>query len=311
MKRKFKMSIPPRYILAILSGLCVILIFLSFRYKDTFQPMKTVVGRVMTPMQKGINEIGSFIHSKSELLASIEDLNEENKELKDKLGTISAENQLLQQDKYELETYRKLYKLDQQYSDYPKVGAQVIGRNADNWYSAITINKGSRDGLKVDMNVIAGEGLVGIITEVGYNYSTVRLIVDDNSNVNGMFLKTGDTCNVNGNLELLDSGLISLELIKKDAQVEVGYNVVTSHISNKFLPGILIGYVESISTDPTNLTMTGYLRPAVDFSNLDIVLVITELKEPKLKKDPNAKEDTSKDDVKSSPTPTPTTTPAP
>lgn len=310
MKRKFKMSIPPRYVLAILSGLCVILIFLSFRYKDTFQPMKTVVGRVMTPMQKGINEIGGYLHSKSELFASVKELNEENKQLKDKLGTVTAENQLLQQDKYELETYRKLYKLDQQYSDYAKVGAQVIGRDTDNWYSSITINKGARDGLKVDMNVIAGEGLVGIITEVGYNYSTVRLIVDDSSNVNGMFLKTGDTCNVKGNLELLDSGLISLELIKKDAQVEVGYNVVTSHISSKFLPGILIGYVESINTDPTNLTMTGYLRPAVDFSNLDIVLVITELKEPKLKEDPNKKDETSDDNAKSSPTPTPTATPA-
>lgn len=288
MKRKFKLSIPARYVLAILSIVCLILIFVSFKYGDSIAPVKTMVGRVMTPMQKGINQIGSWLYSKAELLTSIENLLDENNTLKEELSAVTSENKLLQQEKYELESLRELYKLDQKYTNYPKVAAQVISRDPNNWNSTITIDKGSRDGLAVDMNVIAGEGLVGIITEVGYNYSTVRLIVDDSSNVSGMFLKSGDTVNVKGNLKLIDSGLIDLEIIKKDADVDIGYDVVTSHISNKFLPGILIGYVESLSTDPSNITKSGTLRPAVDFSKLDIVLVITELKEGKLATDPNA-----------------------
>lgn len=288
MKRKFKISIPARYVLTILSVICLILVFVSFRYDDSIAPVKTVVGRVMTPMQKGINEIGSWIHTKTELLTSIENLIDENDSLKEELSSVTAENNLLQQGKYELETLRKLYELDQQYDSYPKVAAQVISRDPNNWNSTITINKGSRDGLTVDMNVLAGEGLVGIITEVGYNYSIVRLIVDDSSNVTGMFLKSGDTAYVKGNLELMDSGLIDLELIKKDSDIQIGYEVVTSNNSNKFLPSILIGYVESLTTDPTNMTMSGTLRPAVDFTKLDIVLVITQLKEPLLDKDPNA-----------------------
>lgn len=288
MKRKFKLSIPARYVLAILSIVCLVLIFVSFKYGDSIAPVKTMVGRVMTPMQKGINQIGSWLYSKAELLTSIENLLDENNTLKEELSAVTSENKLLQQDKYELESLRELYKLDQKYTNYPKVAAQVISRDPNNWNSTITIDKGSRDGLAVDMNVIAGEGLVGIITEVGYNYSTVRLIVDDSSNVSGMFLKSGDTVNVKGNLKLIDSGLIDLEIIKKDADVDIGYDVVTSHISNKFLPGILIGYVESLSTDPSNITKSGTLRPAVDFSKLDIVLVITELKEGKLDTDPNA-----------------------
>lgn len=314
MKRKFKMSIPPRYILIVLSLFCVILVFISFRYNDSIQPIKTSVGRVMTPMQKGINEIGSWLHSKAELLTSIEKLNKENQELKEQLSTVSEENRLLQQDKYELETYRDLYELDQTYSNYPKVAARVIAREPNNWYSTITINKGSRDGLKVDMNVVSGEGLVGIITEVGYNYSVVRLIVDDSSNVTGMFLKTGDTCNVKGNLELLDSGLVELGIIKKDAQVEIGYDVVTSHFSSKFLPGILIGYVDSVSVDPSNMTMSGFLRPAVDFDKLDIVLVITQLKEEQIKEEPKGTtkpEETTNPTTSSKPeqTVSPTSTP--
>lgn len=293
MKHKFKLSIPPRYLLAILSMLCVILAAVSFKCKDSVAPVKTLVGTVMTPMQKGINEVGSYIHSKTELITSIKKLTTENDALKKELDNVTADNKVLLQEQYELDTLRDLYKLDQKYSSYPKVAAEVLSRS-DNWYSSITIDKGTREGLAVNMNVIAGEGLVGIITEVGYNYSVVRLITDDNSNVGAMFLKTGDTCNVKGNLQLIDSGLIDLNVIKSDAKVESGYEVVTSKTSSRFLPNILIGYVDSVKTGEDKLTQTGYVKPAVDFSKLDTVLVITQLKEELMEKDPNAtKEPTS------------------
>lgn len=100
---------------------------------------------------------------------------------------MSAENRLLQQDKYELEDFRKLYKLDEQYASYPKVAARVISSDPDNWYNTFIIDKGSEDGLAVNMNVMAGDGLVGIITDVKKSYSTVRSIIDDDSNVYGTF----------------------------------------------------------------------------------------------------------------------------
>ena len=309
MRRRFKVNIAPRYILLGLTVLCLILIFVSFKYSEAVAPAKTFVGRVMTPMQKGINQIGSFIHSKAELINSVEDLTKENKALQQEISKLKSENNNLLQDKYELDTYRKLYKLDQDYKTYPKVAATVISYDPNNWYSTITIDKGSRDGLTEEMNVIADEGLVGIITEVGYNYSVVRLVVDDASNVGGMFRDSGDTCNVKGNLELFTSGLIEMNLIKKDAVIEVGNEVVTSKVSNKFLPGILIGYVDSVSLDSANMSQSGYIRPAVDFSKLDTVLVITELKEELLKTDPNQpseeedtkqKENSSSDNANSS-----------
>lgn len=279
MKRKYKFSIPPRYVLAIISLFCVIMVFVSFKFSDSIAPVKTAVGDIMTPMQKGINKIGSWIYSKKELLVSIEDLTEENRQLKEELASVSYENRILQQNQYQLEELQELYKLDQQYASYPKVGANVISSSTDNWSSTITIDKGSNDGLAVDMNVIANGGLVGIITEVGHNYSKVRLIIDDSNNVSGMFLKTKDTCNVKGNLELIDSGLIEVEMVSKDAKVEDGYEVVTSQISTKYLPGISIGYVEGLEVDSSNMLKAGFLRPAVDFDNLNTVLVITQLKE--------------------------------
>ena len=93
-----------------------------------------------------------------------------------------------------------------------------------------------------------------------------------------MWLKSSDLCNVKGKLELIDKGLIELKLVDKAADIKEGDEIVTSHISDKFLQGILIGYVKSIDVDASNTTKSGYLTPAVSFDSLDTVLVITELK---------------------------------
>src|SRR5699024_10939685 len=124
-----------------------------------------------------------------------------------------------------------------------------------------------------------GYGLVGIIDEVGSNWAKVKTIIDDNSNVSGMFIKTSDTCIVEGDLELMESGMIRVEEINKDAKIEEGYEVVTSHISDKYLQGILIGYIKNISTDSNKMAKSGNLVPVVNFEKLEEVLIITELKE--------------------------------
>jgi len=237
-------------------------------------------------MQKGINTVGIFIADKLETLKSIRELTEENKRLKEQVSVLSYENKLLLQNKYELDELRKLYELDQKYLDYPKVAARIIDRDTNNWYNVFTIDKGTKDGLAVDMNVMAGNGLVGIITECYYNHAKVRAIIDDKSAIWGMFLKTSDTCLVQGDLKLMEDGKIRVSFISKDAEIEDGYEVVTAHTSPKYLQGILIGYVSDIKLDSNNMTKTAYLTPAVDFQRLSEVLIITELKEPLLKEPP-------------------------
>ena len=129
------------------------------------------------------------------------------------------------------------------------------------------------------MNVIAGDGLVGIVTEVGPDYATVRSIIDDASNVSSMVLSTSDTIMVTGDLKLLSSGEIRFsQLSNPDSKAAVGDEIVTSNISNKFLPELTVGYISSIETDPNNLTRSGTLTPAVDFAHLNTVMVIKSLK---------------------------------
>ena len=278
-KNKIKIKIVPRYLFIAMIVICLVLLIVSYRFSDSLGPVKSVAGNVITPMQVGINRIGSFFTSKLDYLKKVDDLIAKNKELTDKLNEVSYENKLLLQGKYELDNFRKLYNLDQTYADYPKVAARVISKNTNNWYSKFKIDKGSDDGIKPGMNVMAGNGLVGIITKTGKNYADVRSIIDDSSNVRGMFLDNSETCTVKGNLKLLDEGHLEVTDIKKGSSIQDGYEVVTSYTSQKYHPGILIGYVSGIKVDPSNMTESGYLTPAVDFSKLDMVLIITREKE--------------------------------
>lgn len=281
MRKRTKITIDPKYILVFVAVICIVMIIVSFRFEEKMTPVRSAVGSVVSPMQRGINAIGSKLSDQMEYVTTVKKLVKQNKKLQQELDEMSVENKLLQQDQYELKNFRELYDVDEQYNGYPKVAARVISSNPDNWYNTFTIDKGSEDGITVDMNVIAGDGLVGIVTKVSKSYAVVRSIIDDDSNVYGTFLKTDDSCIVSGNLQLMNEGVIEVSGISSKAQVEDGYEVVTSQISDKYLPGILIGYAKDMEMDSSNLTQTGYLTPAADFSGLDMVLVITEVKNSK------------------------------
>ncbi len=278
MRKRTKITLDPKYILMAIAIVCVVLIIISFRFQDKMTPIRTAVGSVVTPMQRGINKIGLVVADGMEYASTVKKLTKENDNLQKQVDELASQNRLLQQDKYDLDNFRKLYDLDEKYSDYPKVAAHVISSDG-NWFNSFVIDKGSSDGLKVNMNVLAGDGLVGIVTEVNKSYARVRSIIDDESSVTGSFLKTSDMCFVNGNLKLINKGMIDISGIPADARIKDGYEVVTSPVSDKYLPGILIGYARDIKTDSSNITQSAHLTPAADFSGLDMVLVITEVKD--------------------------------
>ena len=278
MRKRTKITMDPKYILMMIAIVCVALIIVSFRFQDKMTPIRTAVGSIVTPMQRGMNKIGLVVADGMDYATTVKKLTKENDFLKKQVDDLSAQNRLLQQDKYDLDNFRKLYDLDEKYSDYPKVAAHVISSDG-NWFNSFVIDKGSNDGLKVNMNVLAGDGLVGIVTEVNKSYARVRSIIDDESSVTGSFLKTSDMCFVNGNLKLINKGMIDISGIPADAEIKNGYEVVTSPVSDKYLPGILIGYARDIKTDSSNITQSAHLTPAADFSGLDMVLVITEVKD--------------------------------
>lgn len=279
MRKKNQSSFSSKYWLLILSIVCVLLMGLSLVTDKINGPLRAVANYTIVPMQNGINTIGLWMSDLTQNLDTLKELQAENDALRAEVDELTVKINLLQQDKEELTRLRELYQLDQYYSDYKTIGARVTSNDSGNWFSSFIIDKGKNDGIKVDMNVMAEGGLVGIITEVGPKWARVRSIIDDASNVSGLVLSTSDTCIVNGDLTLMQDGKIRFEqLPNNETEIAVGELVVTSHISNKFLQGILIGYISEIHEDSNNLTRSGYITPAVDFQHLQEVLVITSTK---------------------------------
>ncbi len=279
-KKGNKFKLPSQYWLLILTLVCCGLVILSFNTSIFKGPLNFIANYLIVPFQNGVSTVGTQIKEKSDELVQIRDLLEENERLKEQVDELTIQNTELQQDRYELNTLRELYELDEQYDDYEKTGARIIARDSGNWYHSFVINKGTNDGLEVDMNVIAGSGLVGRITEVGPDWSKVLSIIADNSNVSATLLSTEEHLIVSGDLELYSQGSIRFsQLIDREGKVANGDKIVTSNISDKYLPGILIGYIENIDVDSNNLTKSGEVTPAVDFGHLDEVLVILDKKQ--------------------------------
>lgn len=275
-----RFTLPSKYLLLILTILCTLLMLITFGTDVFNRPLNSVVGYVVVPFQQGIGKIGGWLSNRSEELVQIRSLLDENARLKEEVARLTEENTLLQQDKYELNNLRELMDLSEQYGGYNKVGARIIGRDSGNWYSSFIIDKGSDSGFEVDMNVIADGGLVGRITSVGPNWARVTSIISDNSNVSGMTLSTEDNLIVSGDLkQMADNCITFSQLVDSRNLVMEGDKVVTSNISDKFLPNILIGYISSIDKDANNLTKSGLITPAVDFEHLEEVLVITDMKQ--------------------------------
>ena len=290
--RNKKKRLSSKYLLMILSGICIVTIFTSLVLNISGGPLNAVAGYVFVPMQEGINNVGSWFSAKANDFKTLGEVLAENKELKSQIDDLTSQINKTKLEQYELDNYRELLDLDNQYADFDKIAAHVIAMDGTNWFSTFTIDKGSKQGIAKGMNVIAGSGLVGIVTDVGPNYSKVRSIIDDSSNVSAMVLTTKDNVNVSGSLMNMnkDKVLPFSELRDENDKVQQGDPVVTSYVSDQYQQGLLIGYIYSVEDNANNLTKSGYITPVVDFQHLQDVLVITEIK------------NTGKEDISSSKT---------
>ena len=286
MKKKLEFGDKGRNLLVVMIIICIGLMFLTMTTDRVPATIRSAAGTVVTPFQKGVNEIGKWFSTQISGFQDVQKLSEENQALREEIDELTLKNNELVQNQSELTRLQELYNVDKKYSEYPKVAAEVISKDPGNWYSSFVVNRGTKDGIAVNMNVLGRGGLIGIVTDVGEGWAQVRSIIDDESNVSGMAVNTSEPCVVTGSLLQMDSGKIFFSGLRdSDNEVTEGTSIVTSNISDKYLTGLLIGYVSEISLDANNLTKSGTIIPAADFRNLREVLIITELKRTKEEKD--------------------------
>ena len=271
-------QIEPKHIFVVLAVVCALLIAATSVNAIIGGGIRGGLSTLLSPVQKGMNRFGSLVYGGIEGVKELSAVREENIRLKEEIGELREQNTRYQLRLRELDDYRELMNFKEQYPDFDTIGAHVISKNSGNWFSTFKIDRGSVDGIKENMNIIADGGLVGIVTSVEPFTSTVSSIIDDGRSVAAMAVTSQAPCIVTGNALLRQEGTIDLSHVNKDDDIDVASKIATSDTSSEYLPGILIGYVSELNTDSNNLTKSGKVIPAVDFTALDSVLVITTLK---------------------------------
>lgn len=250
---------------------------------------ENLIRTIYTPLQSGVNEFSDFMGQFGTIFAEKNTLSRQLKSLEQKNNQLKLENQVLREDQAELQRLRNIVQFKDNHALlYDLIPARILARSPNNWYKTLTIDKGSRQGVKKDMAVISPDGLVGRISEVNENASQVFLMTDREVAVGAILQETRET---NGIVEGLgDSYFLRMKNIPYYSSVKKGDRVITSGLSEYYPKGITIGYIKKYSREPGGLLISATVVPTVDFNKLEEVLVVSAYRPPVFK-EPTAQEE--------------------
>jgi len=201
-------------------------------------------------------------------------LTQRNAELEAEIARLQAEIIEFQQENTELQVLSALLDFARAHPENEYLTAAIIGRDPSPFLHYVIINRGSDDSLLRGMPVVSQQGLIGRIAAVTSGASRVQLITDPDSAINVRIEPSGAEAILSGSI----TGDISLDLVPQDTDINPGDLVLTSGLGGNYPPNILIGQVASVRQRPFELFQTASVQPVVDFSNLEIALVITNFR---------------------------------
>lgn len=257
----------------ILTLVGTVLLVITVGSRLEIRAMENAMQYITVPIQKGLNFVGGGFSNTITKIQSNSQLQEDKDGLEQQIDKLAYDNNILIQYEAENKKLKQLLELANRYKKYPSEGANVISKDLGNWYKIFNIDKGTQAGFDADDTILAGNGLVGHILESGPLSSKVMSIIDDRSAVSATVLRTGDVGILKGDIELVQQGFCKLQ-IGIQSEVIKGDQIVTSHLSTVYPPGIMIGVVEEIMIAKNGLTQYAYVRPVVDFEHLEQVLVL-------------------------------------
>ena len=277
MNRK-RRSVKNKHIYVLLVVVVVVIALVSYAIKsdrklNVFESLiKDCVVEVQKLFYTPIKNFSSMIDD----FFSLNDVLEENKILKsniEKMESLEVENIALKQ---EIDKMKEELNLDRVLSDYDYLNATVVSRNSFYWYNTLTIDKGSHNGIKEGMVVLNSTGLIGRIENVSTFSSDVKLITTNDTNNKISVTVTDGDKKLTGliNAYNYDEGFLKVEGISNTATVNVGDLVYTSGLGGVFPNGILIGKVESITTDVYDLSKIINVKPSANFDDINYVTIL-------------------------------------
>lgn len=254
--------------------LAVVALLIFLHYVSILKPVENLLIRVFSPLQTLVYSIGVKFNSLYTDLPQGQNLIEANKQLKEEVDQLIAENARLKVLAKENEAISSLNDF-LAHSNLRGVGAKVIGKNPETNFQAIILDKGTKDGVKVDMPVVTSDGiLAGKIFKVKNNSAEAILINDPRSRLAAMVENETESKGI----LMGEHGLsLKMELIPQNEIVKENDAVVTSGLEPTIPRGLVIGKITRVLTEPNSFFQTAWIRPLVKVDNLTVVLVLTSL----------------------------------
>lgn len=263
------------WLLGIAAALAVLLCVLSsFGGADL---LHNAAGIITYPFRSAAAAVSGWVGGVADRFGSVKELQQENDALRQEVARLEEEVRQARSDSEENERLRSLLNLRQQRRDFVFESARVIERSTTNWSSTLTLSKGSQfDIAEGDCAVDANGYLVGVVTEVGWNWCTVTTVLDTGSHLGSLVFRTGEAAVAEGDLSLMPEGKLKLSYLMNSEQLINGDLVVTSGLGGYYPSGLVIGSVDEIRTDEGGVTRYAVLSPHAEISALTEVFIIKD-----------------------------------
>jgi rod shape-determining protein MreC len=263
------------YIMTVLALLLTIVPSVLYSMGLTFL-FRDAVCVLLTPMQKVFNYATEAVDGFASYFYKFDELVEENIALRERIAELEKQNY----DAAELEErsawMSNFLEMKSQHTDFKMLSASVTGRENGNYSKILTIDVGTGAGVTKNMPVVTSEGIVGRITELGYNWAKVTTIVEAQTSVGAYIERTEDAGICEGQFDLAPDGMCRMSYLPAEAQIAVGDRVLSTGYGSVYPRGLVIGYVETVGINEFTRSPDVTVKCAVDFSELTQVMIITD-----------------------------------
>ena len=267
-----------KYGVIVLSLAVVIAVILSVMayFSTSAAPLPNVAGIIVSPFRSAGAAITETVSGWVDYFTEFDALKEENEQLKLEIAEMETAIRQAEKDSEENERLRKLLDLREQRRDLHFESARIVESDSSNWESVLTVNKGTAQDVAVGDCVVTEAGyLVGVVTDAGLNWSTIRTILDSDTSIGATVFRSGQNAVAQGDFALMGQDRLMLNYLGADPDVVAGDLIVTSGLGDYFPSQLVIGTVESVSTGDDGLAQYAVITPSVSLDDLTQVFIVT------------------------------------
>ena len=236
---------------------------------------KNIVGTVTMPVRWLATTIANGFEGWSLYFGNMKALNEENKALIDENEALKEQLQNAELLEKENERLRDYLDMKNKYPSFSMEEGMIISHSSGNYITNFTLNRGTLHGIAPNMPVITKDGIVGYVVEVGLNWCMVSTLIETATSVGAYIPRSEVVGIVSGDYSMRHDGTCKIGYIDAEADVQIGDTVYSSGTGSVYPADLKIGTVTAIEVDEYNRTLVATVTPAVDFSSLQWVMVIT------------------------------------